>query len=309
MILVTGAAGFIGHRLCARLLDDGHQVVGRRLLPRRVLRPRPSSGPPSPRCCAGPGFQFRARRPPPRRPRPAGDRRRHPPGRHARPPAGPRHRRRLRVVQRRRHPPAPRRRRAGGHRHRRPRLDLQRLRRGGRRRRVPADPAHLGLRPLQARGRAGDAGGRRGRAALLLRLRSGPAPRHGVPPLLRGDARTADPSPCTATATRSGPTPTSTTSWPPPWPPSTAAAPGETYNVGGASPIRLLDAVAVLAGAFGITPQIRPAPPRPGDQATTRADTTKARRDLAWQPATDPADGLRAQVAWHRTRRRRASAA
>src|SRR5215218_1083298 len=28
MILVTGAAGFIGHRLCGRLLDDGHAVVG-----------------------------------------------------------------------------------------------------------------------------------------------------------------------------------------------------------------------------------------------------------------------------------------
>src|SRR5258708_8352319 len=28
MILVTGAAGFIGHRLCARLLDDGHDVLG-----------------------------------------------------------------------------------------------------------------------------------------------------------------------------------------------------------------------------------------------------------------------------------------
>src|SRR5262245_38210595 len=28
MILVTGAAGFVGHRLCGRLLDDGHRVVG-----------------------------------------------------------------------------------------------------------------------------------------------------------------------------------------------------------------------------------------------------------------------------------------
>ena len=84
---------------------------------------------------------------------------------------------------------------------------------------------------------------------------------------------------------------------------------GETYNIGGASPIRLLDAVAVLASAFGITPQICPVPPRPGDQATTRADTTKARRHLAWQPATDPVDGLRAQVAWHLSRQRRASAA
>jgi len=85
--------------------------------------------------------------------------------------------------------------------------------------------------------------------------------------------------------------------------------PGETYNIGGASPIRLLDAVDVLAGALGAVPQIRHAPPRPGDQAATRADTAKAARDLGWAPATQPVDGLRAQVAWHLTRRRRASAA
>ncbi len=84
---------------------------------------------------------------------------------------------------------------------------------------------------------------------------------------------------------------------------------GETYNIGGASPIRLLDAVDVLAGAVGVVPQITPAPRRPGDQATTRADTAKAARDLGWSPAIEPVEGLRAQVAWHLARRRRASAA
>jgi nucleoside-diphosphate-sugar epimerase len=84
---------------------------------------------------------------------------------------------------------------------------------------------------------------------------------------------------------------------------------GETYNVGGASPIRLLDAVDVLASALGTAARVRFAPARAGDQATTRADTAKAGRDLGWTPTTDPADGLAAQVAWHRARRRRASAA
>lgn len=84
---------------------------------------------------------------------------------------------------------------------------------------------------------------------------------------------------------------------------------GETYNIGGAEPIRLLDAVAVLAGALGTTAQIRHVPPRAGDQATTRADTARARRDLAWTPTTAPVTGLQAQVAWHLARRRRASAA
>jgi nucleoside-diphosphate-sugar epimerase len=84
---------------------------------------------------------------------------------------------------------------------------------------------------------------------------------------------------------------------------------GETYNIGGATPIRLLDAVAVLAGTLGTTPRIRHSPPRPGDQTTTRADTAKARRDLGWAPTTEPVTGLQAQVAWHLARRRRASAA
>jgi nucleoside-diphosphate-sugar epimerase len=84
---------------------------------------------------------------------------------------------------------------------------------------------------------------------------------------------------------------------------------GEIYNIGGAAPIRLLDAVEVLAGATGVTPEIRHAPVRPGDQCTTRADTAKAQRELGWAPTTHPVSGLRAQVAWHSSRRRRASAA
>ncbi len=79
--------------------------------------------------------------------------------------------------------------------------------------------------------------------------------------------------------------------------------PGEIYNVGGARPIELLDAVAVLAEAVGARPELVHGPARPGDQRTTRADTTKARRELAWAPTTPPADGLPAQLAWHQARR------
>jgi nucleoside-diphosphate-sugar epimerase len=79
--------------------------------------------------------------------------------------------------------------------------------------------------------------------------------------------------------------------------------PGETYNIGGATPIRLLDAVAILAEACEANPTLAHAPVRRGDQRATRADTAKAARDLGWVPTTDPIDGLRQQVAWHRSRR------
>jgi nucleoside-diphosphate-sugar epimerase len=88
----------------------------------------------------------------------------------------------------------------------------------------------------------------------------------------------------------------------------TRGRPSETYNIGGAEPIRLLDALEVLAGAIGQAPVLRHGPDRPGDQRATRADTTKAARELGWRPTTPPASGLAAQVAWHLGRRRAVAA-
>jgi nucleoside-diphosphate-sugar epimerase len=78
--------------------------------------------------------------------------------------------------------------------------------------------------------------------------------------------------------------------------------PGETYNIGGATPVRLLDAVGVLAEALDRRPLIEYVPPRPGDQRATRADTTKARDQLGWRPVTPPCVGLHAQAVWQRAR-------
>ena len=78
---------------------------------------------------------------------------------------------------------------------------------------------------------------------------------------------------------------------------------GEAYNIGGAEPIRLLDAVAILAAAIGRRPVLRHGSVRPGDQRATRADTTKAARELGWRPATPPTSVLAAQVDWHLARR------
>jgi nucleoside-diphosphate-sugar epimerase len=83
---------------------------------------------------------------------------------------------------------------------------------------------------------------------------------------------------------------------------------GEAYNIGGAQPVRLLDAIALLAGEVGRPPVIHYDDDQPGDQRTTRADTSRAARELGWSPVTPPEFGLAAQVAWHVTRRQAAAA-
>ncbi len=85
--------------------------------------------------------------------------------------------------------------------------------------------------------------------------------------------------------------------------------PGEAYNIGGAEPIRLLDAVAVLARTLGRSPILTRRPARAGDQWATRADTERARRHLGWSPLTGPTEGLHAQAGWHVARRARFVAA
>jgi len=83
----------------------------------------------------------------------------------------------------------------------------------------------------------------------------------------------------------------------------TRGRPSEAYNIGGAEPIRLLDALTILARALGRAAILRHGPDRPGDQRATQADTTKAARELGWRPSTAPTSGLAAQVAWHLARR------
>jgi UDP-glucuronate 4-epimerase len=78
---------------------------------------------------------------------------------------------------------------------------------------------------------------------------------------------------------------------------------GGIYNLGGGRTIALDEAIATIADAVGATPRIIREPARPGDQRHTSADITRARRDLGFEPSTDPRDGLARQVAWHRARR------
>ena len=79
----------------------------------------------------------------------------------------------------------------------------------------------------------------------------------------------------------------------------TAMERGEgVYNVGGGVEASMRDAIAILEGASGRRLDLREAPPVPGDQRRTRADTTRIRDQLGWAPQVSLEDGLSAQWEW-----------
>lgn len=78
--------------------------------------------------------------------------------------------------------------------------------------------------------------------------------------------------------------------------------PGEhrLYNIGNHRPERLLDFIAVLEGAIGRPAVKEMLPMQPGDVAATYADIEPARRDLGFAPTTPIAEGLPRFVEWYR---------
>jgi nucleoside-diphosphate-sugar epimerase len=78
---------------------------------------------------------------------------------------------------------------------------------------------------------------------------------------------------------------------------------GEIFNLAGHAEITVNEAIATIGRIVGVEPRIEWAAARPGDQRRTAADTGRAERTFGYRPRVLPADGLAAQVAWHRTRR------
>jgi nucleoside-diphosphate-sugar epimerase len=74
------------------------------------------------------------------------------------------------------------------------------------------------------------------------------------------------------------------------------------YNVGGGDDVSLNEAIAHLERISGRTLSMNRAPAVAGDQRRTRADTTKAEKELGWRPAVALEEGLRAQWEWAATR-------
>jgi UDP-glucuronate 4-epimerase len=74
----------------------------------------------------------------------------------------------------------------------------------------------------------------------------------------------------------------------------------EIVNLGGHEVIALGDMLATVAGALGVDPKVRRAPPQAGDVRATSADLVKAARLLAYRPRVAFTEGIRRFVEWYR---------
>lgn len=72
------------------------------------------------------------------------------------------------------------------------------------------------------------------------------------------------------------------------------------YNIGGSSPVRLMDMIETLEGALGLTAEKIMLPMQPGDVTRTFADTKKLEADYGYKATTRLEDGLPRFADWYR---------
>jgi UDP-glucuronate 4-epimerase len=76
------------------------------------------------------------------------------------------------------------------------------------------------------------------------------------------------------------------------------AAPGQIYNVGGGSRVSVNDALELIASFVGRQLEVHRLESEKGDVRNTGADTSRARRELGFDPTTSIHDGLQAEFEW-----------
>jgi UDP-glucuronate 4-epimerase len=77
-----------------------------------------------------------------------------------------------------------------------------------------------------------------------------------------------------------------------------SVAPHTVFNIGNHQPVRVLDFIAALEEALGVEAKIQFLPMQPGDVPMTYADTSKLREWVGFAPATPLAEGLRHFREW-----------
>lgn len=79
----------------------------------------------------------------------------------------------------------------------------------------------------------------------------------------------------------------------------------EVYNIGGSSPVKLMDMISALERAFGDTVEKIMLPMQPGDVTRTYADITKLKTDYGYEPTVRIDEGLQRFADWFTTWRGR----
>ena len=82
--------------------------------------------------------------------------------------------------------------------------------------------------------------------------------------------------------------------------PPAGAPPHAVYNLGNCRPQKLTEFVAILGRLLDRKVELVLEPMQPGDVPSTYADIDDSRRDLGFEPATALEDGLREFVGWYR---------
>jgi UDP-glucuronate 4-epimerase len=82
--------------------------------------------------------------------------------------------------------------------------------------------------------------------------------------------------------------------------PATSLAPYRVYNIGNNMPVLLLDCIAMLEESLGKKAQMNFLPIQPGDVTSTMADVSELERAVGFRPRTPLREGISRFVAWYR---------
>jgi len=77
-----------------------------------------------------------------------------------------------------------------------------------------------------------------------------------------------------------------------------SARPGEVYNIGGGSRIKLIDAIRIIEETVGKEANLVYTEPQRGDARHTFSDITKAKTDFDYAPCVDVKSGLEKHFEW-----------
>ena len=82
--------------------------------------------------------------------------------------------------------------------------------------------------------------------------------------------------------------------------PATSYAPYRVFNIGNNEPVLLLDCIRMLEESLGKKAEMQFLPMQPGDVVSTMADVSELERAVAFRPRTPLREGIRRFVEWYR---------